>query len=62
MFSACANPDCKKKFNYKKAASFDFTKSILLVTGLPTLIVCSTSGCAGNVRRGIRSHMKRRAA
>jgi hypothetical protein len=29
MFSACANPDCKKKFDYREGRFFRFHKSCL---------------------------------
>jgi hypothetical protein len=54
MFSACANPDCKKSLTTEKGARFDFAKRISLVNRLRTLIPCSTSGCVGDVRRSIR--------
>ena len=30
MFSACANPDCKKKFDYREARLFRFHKAHLV--------------------------------
>jgi len=40
MFSACANPDCKERFDHREGASFDFARSIQLVTS-PQHALCA---------------------
>jgi hypothetical protein len=58
MFSACANPDCKKEFDYREGHLFRFHKAHPAGEVPPNTHSVQHFWLCGNVRRNIRSRMR----